>query len=343
MVEKIQNAGEYQDPTVQNWNKNNPSVYPAKGKINAKGSNTNVAQSKSDWTRFAARHNHGGNLLYADGHVEFRAVDRGSVPRQSVALQRRDVGRQPAGHRRLERLWCGQFQLTAPIDGGCEEQGGSRPSTKVPPELVPPDPGRTPSRLFFPGGTVAESGTTGCPYAPITSTSVGNRAASTHAVFPMAPARCATAVSTEMTRSRLEISAAVSAKSRSSSVQSVNSNSPRACSGRLRPPPFCRLYNLTPWMRDKGAKADSGIDRSRSLELVLLPAHANPTFSARASRQSARAIRGPPRHRDAGRGTAGDSVERGFERPRQAHERAVNVKSGQRLARATAVKPAAVD
>ena len=73
MTEKIANAGEYLDVNVQRWNIANPSVYLNTGKINALGCNTNVAQSKADWTRFACRHNHGGNLLYADGHVDFHA------------------------------------------------------------------------------------------------------------------------------------------------------------------------------------------------------------------------------------------------------------------------------
>jgi prepilin-type processing-associated H-X9-DG protein/prepilin-type N-terminal cleavage/methylation domain-containing protein len=72
MVEKLNSCGEYMDVNVQRWNQANPSVYIENGeKITSQGSNTNVAQSKSDWTRFACRHNHGGNLLYADGHVEF--------------------------------------------------------------------------------------------------------------------------------------------------------------------------------------------------------------------------------------------------------------------------------
>jgi prepilin-type processing-associated H-X9-DG protein/prepilin-type N-terminal cleavage/methylation domain-containing protein len=71
MVEKINNSAEYMDNEVQRWNLANPTVYYTNAKINNMGSNNNVAQSKSDWTRFACRHNHGGNLLYADGHVEF--------------------------------------------------------------------------------------------------------------------------------------------------------------------------------------------------------------------------------------------------------------------------------
>ncbi|HET6247312.1 MAG TPA: DUF1559 domain-containing protein [Tepidisphaeraceae bacterium] len=71
MTEKIANPGEYMDPTVQAWNKANPTVYLNTNKINAQGSNVNVAQSKADWTRFAARHRHGGHLLFADSHVQW--------------------------------------------------------------------------------------------------------------------------------------------------------------------------------------------------------------------------------------------------------------------------------
>jgi len=69
MVEKVNNSSEYMDYTVQRWSMAHPKVYQQK--INSMGLDNNVAQSKSDWTRFACRHNHGGNLLYADGHVEF--------------------------------------------------------------------------------------------------------------------------------------------------------------------------------------------------------------------------------------------------------------------------------
>jgi prepilin-type N-terminal cleavage/methylation domain-containing protein/prepilin-type processing-associated H-X9-DG protein len=69
MVEKLANSGEYRDPQVQAYNRTYPSIYGSK--INAQGLNNNVSQPKSNWKRFAARHNHGGNLLFADGHVAF--------------------------------------------------------------------------------------------------------------------------------------------------------------------------------------------------------------------------------------------------------------------------------
>jgi prepilin-type N-terminal cleavage/methylation domain-containing protein len=73
MTEKISNYGEYQDPGVQKWSNANPSVYLNTGKISTYGCNENVAQPKSDWTRFAARHHGGGFLLFADGHVKWYA------------------------------------------------------------------------------------------------------------------------------------------------------------------------------------------------------------------------------------------------------------------------------
>ena len=79
MTEKIANSGEYLDKTVQNWVNANSTVYYSTGKINAQGSNTNVAQSKADWTRFTTRHNHGGHLLFGDGHVDRFAWTRRSI------------------------------------------------------------------------------------------------------------------------------------------------------------------------------------------------------------------------------------------------------------------------
>ena len=73
MTEKISNYGEYKDPIVQqkvnNWGgPNTPN-------INATGYRSTFGQLKANWTRFAARHRHGGFLLYADGHVEWHRWD----------------------------------------------------------------------------------------------------------------------------------------------------------------------------------------------------------------------------------------------------------------------------
>jgi prepilin-type N-terminal cleavage/methylation domain-containing protein/prepilin-type processing-associated H-X9-DG protein len=66
-TEKIANPGEYKDQAVQQYNASYPLVYD--GKITAQGLNNKIGQSKADFTRFTTRHNGGGNLLFADGHV----------------------------------------------------------------------------------------------------------------------------------------------------------------------------------------------------------------------------------------------------------------------------------
>ena len=93
MTEKIINAGEYRDPVVQKWNVANPSVYLNNGnKINARGSNVNIGQSKADWTRFTARHRGGGFLLFADGHVAWFAWPEVQYPENQLPLnQNSDV------------------------------------------------------------------------------------------------------------------------------------------------------------------------------------------------------------------------------------------------------------
>jgi prepilin-type N-terminal cleavage/methylation domain-containing protein/prepilin-type processing-associated H-X9-DG protein len=75
MTEMIANAGEYKDQYVHAYY--NDPRYAAvhnSGAIanpfNSQGQYANnVAQAKACWTRFTTRHNHGGNLLFADGHV----------------------------------------------------------------------------------------------------------------------------------------------------------------------------------------------------------------------------------------------------------------------------------
>jgi len=39
------------------------------GNLFVQGYLSNIGQAKADWRRFTTRHNHGGNLLFADGHV----------------------------------------------------------------------------------------------------------------------------------------------------------------------------------------------------------------------------------------------------------------------------------
>jgi prepilin-type processing-associated H-X9-DG protein len=37
--------------------------------VTSAGYASNIGQSKADWRRFTTRHNKGGNILFADGHV----------------------------------------------------------------------------------------------------------------------------------------------------------------------------------------------------------------------------------------------------------------------------------
>lgn len=69
VVEKLVAFGEYQDKDVQRLAKAYPS---STGKnITAQGYTNNIAQPKSNWKRFTTRHNGGGNILFADGHVQW--------------------------------------------------------------------------------------------------------------------------------------------------------------------------------------------------------------------------------------------------------------------------------
>jgi prepilin-type processing-associated H-X9-DG protein/prepilin-type N-terminal cleavage/methylation domain-containing protein len=69
MVEKLMTPGEYKDPAVQKFISQNPGVYS--GIADSTGFISNIAQPKSNWKRFTTRHNGGGNILFADGHVGY--------------------------------------------------------------------------------------------------------------------------------------------------------------------------------------------------------------------------------------------------------------------------------
>lgn len=81
MVEKMTNAGEYQDGTVQAyWNDPRSKNNGEANHVSPAGYTSNVAQSKSDWNRFTTRHRSGGNLLFADGHVSWFAWKDLQIP-----------------------------------------------------------------------------------------------------------------------------------------------------------------------------------------------------------------------------------------------------------------------
>lgn len=69
LCEKISFPGEYLRPEVQRWAKQNGFLAST---INASvGYTSKIGNLKANWKTFAARHNGGGNLLFADGHVSF--------------------------------------------------------------------------------------------------------------------------------------------------------------------------------------------------------------------------------------------------------------------------------
>jgi prepilin-type processing-associated H-X9-DG protein/prepilin-type N-terminal cleavage/methylation domain-containing protein len=68
MCEKISYPGEYRDPRIQKWAAANGFLGSS---INASGYTGQISTLKANWSNFAARHNGGGNLLFADGHVAF--------------------------------------------------------------------------------------------------------------------------------------------------------------------------------------------------------------------------------------------------------------------------------
>jgi prepilin-type processing-associated H-X9-DG protein/prepilin-type N-terminal cleavage/methylation domain-containing protein len=71
MTEKIINFGEYSQSNAPEVYK----YYPNPGNYNLapQGYMSNIGQPKATNTRFTTRHRHGGNLLFADGHVSWFA------------------------------------------------------------------------------------------------------------------------------------------------------------------------------------------------------------------------------------------------------------------------------
>lgn len=71
MAEKIMTPGEYKDRAVQDFLKSPAGATLYNNLANAQGFISNVAQPKTNWKRFTTRHNGGGNILFADGHVAY--------------------------------------------------------------------------------------------------------------------------------------------------------------------------------------------------------------------------------------------------------------------------------
>ena len=91
MTEKITYGGEYQDPVVQAYiggssgrASSSAASAASLGWITSQGYVNNVGQTKADWRRFTTRHRHGGNLLFADGHVSWFGWLDAQFPSSSV-------------------------------------------------------------------------------------------------------------------------------------------------------------------------------------------------------------------------------------------------------------------
>src|ERR1019366_7646659 len=88
----------------------------------------------------------------------------------------------------------------------------------------------------------------------------------------MAPARCATAVSTAITRARLATMAAVSAKLSTPQAGSMRRKASRALDESLSTRSVCRLTNVAPPTPPSGARTSSEeIERARSFSNIGLP------------------------------------------------------------------------
>ncbi len=152
---------------------------------------------------------------------------------------------------------------------------------------------------------------------------------------PNAADRCATEVSTEITRSRLATNAAVSAKSAISPMKSVS----RYAAGAAGPP-FCRLIKCTPGTSNSGASRSGPIERRRStadraghmLARIAGPDDPDPKPLV-VHRSQARVASGDLRRVGVQIGDpVGDVASCGPQRQRQAQHRAMQVERRQCLA-----------
>ena len=146
--------------------------------------------------------------------------------------------------------------------------------------------------------------------------------------MPIAPARCTTEVSTLITRSRLATIAAVSAKSRTSSMTSSRSNPASAPAARSL------LQADEPHARDGGERRQGRQARCCAGDPArrTRPARAAPARPSTARRAAHRPPAAARAHCRASAGSAArygtvarDRLQRGLERARQAVERAMEV------------------
>ena len=114
------------------------------------------------------------------------------------------------------------------------------------------------------GGRVALTGTTGCRVLSTIHRQSAQVGRSTHTGRPAAPARCATDVSTVMSRSSVSSIASVSVKSWIAGPSVCKSNSSAKASLSYSRSPFWTEYQLVPGNAKSGFSASRPIDRKRS-------------------------------------------------------------------------------
>jgi prepilin-type processing-associated H-X9-DG protein len=85
MVESLAFAYEDTDAVVQQWVSGVPTWVQTNTKVDQYGYTSNVSQSGADWTRLTCRHNHGGHILFADGHVSHYGWPEVQITQDQIA------------------------------------------------------------------------------------------------------------------------------------------------------------------------------------------------------------------------------------------------------------------
>ena len=93
-VEKLAIPGEYRDRAVQKFIAENPALWT--GLATTDGFISNIGQPKSNWKRFTTRHNGGGNIGFADGHVSYFKWRDTQIQRDQLPFSATSDANQPS-------------------------------------------------------------------------------------------------------------------------------------------------------------------------------------------------------------------------------------------------------